>query len=158
MEPRNITLRDATLDDAAFLFALRTDPDVVANSNRAAPPNLEEHTGWLRKALAHNWVRLFIVEDEGPRILPIGQCRLDVSYDGVTAEVSIALIRAARGQGIGTVVLRHLAREASAGHLRWLEAVIKETNIASKKAFLNAGYSVEEIKDGLVHMGYKCAN
>ena len=156
MEPQNITLRDATLDDAEFLYALRTDPDVVANANRAAPPSLDEHIGWLRKALANHWALLFIVEDEGPRVLPIGHCRLDVSYDGITAEVSIALIRAARGQGIGTVVLRHLAREASAGHIRWLEAIVKDTNIASKKAFLNAGYSVEEIGDGLVHMSLKC--
>jgi RimJ/RimL family protein N-acetyltransferase len=148
-----MALRDATLADAEFLYALRTDPDVVVNSNRIAPPDLAEHTAWLERALANKWVRLFIIEAYGG---PAGQCRLDVSYDVVTAEVSIALIRSARGQGLGTRALRDLAAEAAASHIRWLEAVIKETNIASRKAFLNAGYSVEEIKDGLVHMGLKC--
>lgn len=154
-----MALRNATLDDAEFLYRLRTDPDVVANSNRIAPPDLEEHTGWLRRALANHWVLLFIIEDEGPRPTSrLGQCRLDVSYDGVTAEVSISLIHAARGHGIGTRALRDLALKAAAGHIRWLEAVIKETNMASRKAFLNAGYSVEEIKGGLVHMGLKCGS
>lgn len=153
---RTITLRNATLDDAEFLFALRTDPDVAAASDAAPPADLAQHRAWLTRTLANNWVRLFIVEDEGPRIQPIGQCRLDVSQDGVTAEVSIALIRSARGKGTGTEVLRLLAREAAAGRIRWLEAVIKQTNFASRKAFLKAGYSVEEIKDGLVHMALKC--
>lgn len=152
MEPRNITLRDATLDDAAFLFALLTDPDVAAASNRAAPPDLEEHTGWLTRALENPDVRLFIVED---RIEAIGQCRLDLKDYGNSAEVSIALIRSARGNGIGAEVLKILALAAAHDGLRWLEAVIRETNIASRKAFLKAGYSVEEIKDGLVHMGKK---
>lgn len=147
-----VTLRDATLDDAGFLYSLRTDPDVVAASNAASPASPAHHVLWLQRALENNRARLFIVEDEEP----IGHCRLDVSYDGVTAEVSIALVRSARGRGIGTNALNLLAREAAAGHIRWLEAVIKETNVASRKAFLNAGYSVEEIGDGLVHMGFKC--
>jgi RimJ/RimL family protein N-acetyltransferase len=160
MEPA-IALRDATLADAEFLYDLRTDPDVAAASNAAPPADLEQHRAWLERALANNWARLFIVETvhgEGEDNLPIaiGQCRLDVSHDGATAEVSIALVRSARGHGIGTTVLQHIAREARAGHIRWLEAVIKETNQASRKAFLKAGYSVEEIKDGIIYMAHKC--
>ena len=152
MEP---TLRDATLDDAQFLFDLRTDPDVAAASNRAAPPGLAEHIGWLTRALEDHDVRVFIVEDEYH--LPIGQVRLDQTADD-SAEVSIALVSAARGHGTGTEVLKILALAAEHHGIRWLEAVIKETNHASRKAFLKAGYSVEEIKDGLVHMGYKCGS
>ena len=156
MEP---TLRDATLDDAQFLFDLRTDPDVAASSNRAAPPGLAEHIAWLTRALENPDVKVFIVEEEGPRLMAIGQCRLDMSdYDGQAAEVSIALIRSARGQGLGTEVLKILSLAAAHHGIRWLEAVIKETNHASRKAFLKAGYSVEEIKDGLVHMGFKCGS
>ena len=153
MEP---TLRDATLADAQFLFDLRTDPDVAASSNRAAPPGLAEHIGWLTRALENPDVRVFMIEDEYH--LPIGQCRLDVSYDGAAAEVSIALAAAARGHGTGTEALKILSLAAAHHGIRWLEAVIKETNHASRKAFLKAGYSVEEIKDGLVHMGYKCGS
>lgn len=154
MEP---TLRDATLADAQFLFDLRTDPDVAASSNRAAPPSLAEHIGWLTRALENPDVKIFIVEDltlaDDKRL---GQCRLDLIDYGRSAEVSIALIRAARGQGIGTAALRMLTHRATGLGVSWLEAVIRESNIASRKAFLAAGFYVEEIKDGLVHMSLKC--
>ena len=110
MEP---VLRDATLADAQFLFDLRTDPDVAAASNTAGPPSLERHVVWLMRALENPDVRLFIVEDEGPRLMAIGQCRLDLKDDGNAAEVSIALVRSARGQGLGTAVLKILALAAA---------------------------------------------
>jgi RimJ/RimL family protein N-acetyltransferase len=155
MEP---ALRDATIADAQFLFELRTDPDVAAASNTAGPPSLERHVAWLARALENPDVKLFIIEDQGPRLMDVGQVRLDLKDYGNAAEVSIALIRAARGQGTGTAVLKILALAAADRGIRWLEAVIKETNHASRKAFLKAGYSVEEIKDGLVHMGFKCGS
>lgn len=154
------TLRDATLDDSEFLYRLRTDPDVAAASNRAAPPSLAEHTAWLMRALDNPDVKVFIVEQvqgsEWAGLVPIGQCRLDMLDYGWAAEVSVSLIRSARGNGIGTATLRMLAHRATDLGVRWLEAVIRESNIASRKAFLKAGYSVEEIGDGLVHMGLKC--
>ncbi len=146
-------LRPATLEDAEFLFRLRTDPTVIEASNGKAPFDLAAHLHWFAKTLDHPARMLFIVESEG---IPIGQCQLD--GDSHSAEVSIALTRESRGHGIGTEVLRELARRAEAEGIRWLEAVIKESNAASRKAFLKAGYSVEEITDGIVHMGVKCGS
>ena len=148
-----VTLRDATLADAQFLFDLRTDPTVISASNRPAPPTETDHAVWLTISLMDlDHIRLFIIDVDG---VIAGQCRLDRDAKH-TAEVSIALVRAARGQGVGTVALRELARRANDLGVRWLEAVIKETNMPSRKAFLNAGFSVEEIGDGLVHMSLKC--
>lgn len=165
MEP---VLRDATLADAQFLFDLRTDHDVVAASAAHPPVDFAQHLLWLECAIQDPDRRLFIIEAEdyapdehGDEVftpLKIGQCRLDLIDYGRSAEVSIALIRAARGHGIGTAALKILALAAASLGIRWLEAVIKETNHASRKAFLKAGYSVEEIKDGVVHMGYKCGS
>ena len=155
MEP---VLRAATLADAQFLFDLRTDPDVAAASAAHPPVDLAQHLLWLERAIKSQDRWLFIIEDAGQRALPLGQCRLDLIDYGRSAEVSIALIRSARGQGIGTAVLHIVALAAADRGVRWLEAVIKETNHASRKAFLKAGYSVEEIKDGIVHMGYKCGS
>ena len=156
MEP---TLRDATLADAEFLFSLRTDPVVVEASNGIPPASLGHQMLWLEKTLESPDRLLFIVENQNAMgTESVGQCRLDLMEHGLVAEVSIALIRAARGQGVGTEVLKILALAAAHHGVRWLEAVIKETNHASRKAFLKAGYSVEEIKDGLVHMGYKCGS
>lgn len=144
-------LRHATVNDAEFLFALRTDPDVVAASHTLGPPDLDHHIAWLTKALTLEDRVLYIVTDGAGE--PIGQVRLDIADMGRYGEVSIALVKAARGKGLGTGILREVARRAKEEHrLGWLEAVIKESNTASRRAFLNAGYTVEEIKDGLVHM------
>lgn len=154
MEP---ILRAATLADAQFLFDLRTDPDVATASAAHPPVDLAQHLLWLESAINAQDRLLFIIEgDQGLHLMPIGQCRLDLIDYGRSAEVSIALIRSARGHGIGTAALKILALAAASLGIRWLEAVIKETNHASRKAFLKAGYSVEEIKDGIVHMGLKC--
>ena len=143
-------LRPATVDDAEFLFRLRTDPDVVAASNTPGPIDLAYHMAWLERAMSLEDRRLFIVEEQTESI---GQVRLDICGSGRFAEVSIALVKAARGKGLGTGILREVARRAKEEYrLGWLEAVIKEGNTASRRAFLNAGYTVEEIKDGLVHV------
>jgi len=150
----DLHLRHAILDDAAFLFALRTDPDVTAASSGPPPTDLATHRRWLERSLQSPTRRIYVVENDGE---PIGQCRLDLMDIRDHAEVSIALIRSARGQGVGTEVLRALAILAQIDGIRWLEAIIKETNIASRKAFLKAGYSVEESKDGLFYMAKRCA-
>ncbi len=155
-----LRLRPATLDDAAFLFALRTDPVVVEASNGTPPASLDHQMLWLEKTIVSPDRMLFVIEATvgDPPPTPLGQCRLDLMDYGHAAEVSIALRKESRGQGLGTQVLVELARRATEIGVRWIEAVIKESNTASRKAFLKAGYSVEEIKDGLVHMGYKCGS
>ena len=147
-------IRPATAADAAFLFMLRTDPDVVATSNTEAPLDLEQHLIWLEALVTRDDRILFIIEiGPGPVALSVGMCRLDICDYGRYAEVSIALVKALRGKGLGTAVLREVARRATEKYrLGWLEAVIKESNTASRRAFLNAGYTVEEIKDGLVRV------
>ena len=148
-------LRPATVDDAEFLFRLRTDPDVVAASSTLGPPDLNHHIVWLIKSITLEDRMLWVVTDEAGA--SIGQVRVDICDGGTHAEVSIALVKAARGKRLGSGILREVARRAKEEYrLGWLEAVIKESNTASRRAFLNAGYSVESIEDGLVRMSLKC--
>lgn len=149
-------LRPATLDDAEFLYRLRTDPVVAAASNTTGPTDFEAHRAWLLRTLERRLeVDLLIIEQDG---VPVGQARLDIHDSGRHAEVSIALVQGARGHGVGRAALDLLARRAHSRHrLAYLEAVIKETNVASKKAFLAAGYSIEETKDGVIHMAKQIA-
>jgi len=146
------TLRPATVDDADFLFRLRTDPDVVAASNTSGAADLAQHVQWLVSTTSPLSDRLLdvVLNEAGT---PIGHVRLDVRDFGRYAEVSIALIREARGQGLGTGILQEVARRAKHVHrLAWLEAVIKEDNAASRRVFTKAGFTIEGINDGLVYM------
>jgi len=148
-------LRPATAADGDFLWNLRTDPEVIAASLTTAPADRAHHMAWLERSLHLEDRILFIVEADPSPVegMPIGHVRLDICDGGTHGEVSIALVKAARGHGLGTQVLREVARRAKADYrLGWLEAVIKEDNTPSRRAFLHAGYTVEEIKDGLVHV------
>jgi len=148
-------LRPATAADGEFLFHLRTDQEVIAASNTTGPSDLAHHMAWLDRFLSLEDRVLFIVEADPPTVegTPIGQVRLDICNYGTHGEVSISLVKAVRGLGLGPQVLREVARRAKADYrLAWLEAVIKESNTASRRAFLHAGYTVEEIKDGLVRV------
>lgn len=141
-----ITLRTATAADEAFLFAVRTDPEVAAQSFGPVP-TADEHRDWLTRTIGDPDRRLFVVE-AGDR--PIGQLRLDARPDPAArpdaqpdpdagAEtVSIALVAGERRRGRGRRMLRAAQRCATGD----LVARIRTANRASIATFTAAGFSV----------------
>lgn len=80
-----------------------------------------------------------------------------VRYDRVaeqTAEIDIAVAPDYRGKGVGALLLKRTWKQAcrALGVTR-MRGVAKETNMASQRAFLAAGFL--EAKSGLVR-GYPC--
>ena len=126
-------LRPATLDDAEFLFALRTDAEVQRRSFHPAP-TWDDHVVWFRSALDDATRRLFVIECES---VPVGQVRLDAHGDHEV--VSVAITEEARGRGVGRRALR--AVNSIATHD--LVARIQPDNTPSITAFSNAGFVVE---------------
>jgi RimJ/RimL family protein N-acetyltransferase len=134
-EPR-VTLRRATLDDAARLLAWRNDPSARRWFMDTAPVPKRTHVAWLTRKLQDPGCRIYIAERGGK---PVGQLRLEKRRNA--AEVSVSLDRAARGQGVGAAILGRVAamarRELSVEEVR---AIVRPDNVASAIAFLKVGF------------------
>ena len=130
-----LSLRRATLDDAALLLKWRNDPATRANSRNKGEVSANEHATWLASTLANEHRRLLVAEHKGR---PVGQVRLD--KHGSTAEVSITVAPESRGGGLSSLLLR--AAESSGLELgvTTLLAEIHPDNQASIRAFKLAGY------------------
>lgn len=137
-----VQLRPATLDDAEFLFELRTDAEVQRRSFHPAP-TWDDHLVWFRSALDDAARRLFVIECGS---VPVGQVRLDAVGDHEV--VSVAITEAARGRGIGRRALRAVGSNATHD----LVARIQPDNTRSMTAFSNAGYVVESASDEQIVM------
>jgi len=141
MTMTDFRLRPATLDDAALLFAWRTDPATVAAS-LGPPPTQAEHARWLQATLADPSRRLFVAEetlDEGDAPTPVGTGRIDVRPD--EAELSITVAPHCRGCGHGIRLLARLVSIATRGAPgRPLVARVRGDNVASIKLFLGSGF------------------
>ena len=114
-----LTLKKAQSDDAKFVFDLRFSDDVMESSLGSSTPSFEEHLAWWKiKVDSTNHPILIAFMDDKKA----GYLRFDI--DGSSAEVSIALVPAQRGKGIGKQML-HLGEE-------WLKVNSKVSHIRAK--------------------------
>ena len=138
-----LSLRAASLDDADFLRNLRNDPAVVQASRNGRPVDEREHLDWLVVSLATQGRRLFVIFLDD---VPIGQARLDDAGDG--EYVSIALITARRGSGVGTRIVQELMARARGDLL----AEVRTSNLGSLALFERAGFREEHRADEIVRL------
>ncbi|UFJ42529.1 GNAT family N-acetyltransferase [Brevibacillus humidisoli] len=134
-----MVIREATMEDAQLLFDWRNDPVTRANSFHSEPLGWETHVAWLQQAVSRDDLHIFVVEDQEQ---PIGTFRLN-RIDSGRAEISITVAPPCRGKGFGGQILTEAARVArdQLGYT-CLQAHVKESNIASRKAFFRAGYTI----------------
>lgn len=135
-------LRRLRFADAFFCWRLANDPLVRAVSFSDEAPTARGHLRWL-----WNWRT---ASDRFAWVIRVGRRRgglVRVKHDRGEAVLSIALMRWARGLGIGP---RAIAAASGLVVLRWnvpVAAYIKPDNRASVAAFAKAGY-VETPQDG----------
>lgn len=132
-----LELREATLADVELLRNWRNESNVRQSSFNQEAVEADAHRAWLERKLAANGeTRIWILLSDG---LPAGQVRYERSGD--TAEVSVSIDERYRGQGLGVAILRMSAERAcSELALHEIRAVAKLTNVASRAAFLRAGF------------------
>ena len=134
--PRRVSLRRARIADSERLLDWRNDPDTRRWYVRSARVPLSDHRAWLARKLADRNCRLYIAE---ARKTPIGQLRLERA--GRVAEISLSVDGAARGRGVGALMLRRAVTAARREfHATRLVAYVRPENVASAIAFLKAGY------------------
>jgi RimJ/RimL family protein N-acetyltransferase len=127
-----LQLRPAMLEDAKMVFAWRNDPFILARGSSQRAVEWDEHLKWFEETVHDGSRKMFIVllDDN-----PVGQVRFDRT-DEHTCEVSIYLLPAYTGRGIGVVALKTACWEAFA-HLgvKRIVALIRKDNQQSVSAF-----------------------
>jgi spore coat polysaccharide biosynthesis protein SpsF len=128
-----IDLRLATADDARTLYDWRNDPGTRAASFTSDLVVWEDHVAWLSRRLADPAVRLWIADG-------VGTVRAERVAPGV-AELHVTVAPEARGQGRAAPLLDAAALAAGrALGVRRVFGRVKESNVASQRAFARAGF------------------
>ena len=119
------------------LWTWANDPAARAASFRSVPIPWEDHVAWFRARRDDERSRIYVVEDAGE---PVGVVRFDFD-DEAGAVVSVNLVPATRGRGLGPLALRQACRlVAEAAAVESVTAYIKPENKASVRAFEHAQF------------------
>ena len=146
--------------------ALRPDDkdDMLAAVGRTGTQSLQRRffvvkRGFSEKEIAFfmnidfaNHVALVALADEGGRKLIVGGGRYIVTEPG-RAEIAFVVIDDYQGQGVGTLLMRHLAVMARAAGLKELIAEVLPENAAMRKVFNKFGFQARRGRDPqVVHL------
>jgi RimJ/RimL family protein N-acetyltransferase len=127
-----VTLRNVTMEDAAYLYEWRNDPRVRENCFDTRPFSFESHIQWLESILADTKRYLFLGIDDG---VPVGSIRADFGEN--ECELTWAIAPSQWGKGYGNELVRLLVLT--------LECPLcvsrtKPANIASERICVAAGF------------------
>lgn len=142
-------LRPATQADCATLFQWRNLSELIALSGSGRSVTWEEHCAWFSRLLDPERHLSFIVEHQGQAT---GNVRLD--RIGTRARISIYLLTAHTGRGIGVPAIRAgcaFARRAWPD-IDAIEALVQPANTRSLAAFERAGFERAGDADRLVRL------
>lgn len=148
----NLSVREATMDDAKLLWEWANDSAVREQSFNPEPIGWESHINWLSARMDSPETRFYLLlEDEKPA----GQIRYDLDREGESAEIGFSVAKEHRGKRLGIEIL-NLTCERALKDLdcKQITALVIVGNEASRKAFLRAGF--EEI--GLIEKGGKTSH
>ena len=90
-----------------------------------------------------NHVALIALAEEDGREVIIGGSRYIVTEPGI-AEIAFVVIDDYQGQGLGTLLMRHLAILARRAGLTWLVAEVLPENTAMRKVFGKFGFQTRQ--------------
>ncbi|MFH1096611.1 MAG: GNAT family N-acetyltransferase [Candidatus Desantisbacteria bacterium] len=135
----SIELRLATKTDSKDIYLWRNAEETRKFSFTATSISWEEHTKWFEATLSDPNKILLIGEVDGE---PIGVIRFDIDIDNESAKISVYLVPGKYGQGYGPKLIengnRWLLQEYP--NIKTVRAEILKANIASMKAFIEAGF------------------
>lgn len=130
-------LRAATEADMDLLFEWANEPLVRKNSFSTEKIPYEEHRKWFARILNDESCRQYIYVSGGEAA---GQVRIMVN--GEIAEISYSICAKKRGMGHGKLMLQLISELIIHDFptVKRLIGKVKPDNIASQKAFMNAGF------------------
>jgi predicted dehydrogenase/L-amino acid N-acyltransferase YncA len=150
-----LDLRPAGPHDLDRLLDWRNDPVVRAASRSSDEIPADHHAAWYAARLEDGSTRIFIIEHRGA---PVGQVRVD-RLERDRGEIHIALSAEARNRRLASPALRlALGHGARPLGLRIVVANVRETNIASLRAFARAGFVERSQEGGWVTLEWACTS
>lgn len=148
LAPLEISLRQATLNDCDSIYKWRNAEETRRYFFDSKPIPIETHRQWFQQSL-HDPSRLIFVAKMDGR--PVGVLRYDFVKD--EAVVSIYLVPGEDVAGTGTAIIKEGSDWLRQNHpdIKTVRAEVRPQNIASKKAFMAAGYEAYNLvfKDDL---------
>jgi ribosomal protein S18 acetylase RimI-like enzyme len=165
MDPATHTATERLRDGRACeIRALRPDDEAAMQAavSRSSPQSLyrrfmgakhsfsDKERAFFLKVDFVNHVALVAVVTEGDRASIVGGGRYVVGKPG-TAEIAFAVIDGYQGQGIGAILLRHLAAIACQAGLKEFTAEVLADNTPMLKVFRKSGltFSSKRSADGV---------
>jgi len=142
-----VVLKKAQKSDCKLLFDWANDEDVRNNAFNPKKIEYAEHLKWFNQKIEDKNVSIFIVYLEDK---PVGQIRIEKKNKiGV---ISYSVDNEHRGIGIGTKILKQI-KVSFDKRICSIEGYVKIDNLASRRAFVKAGYK-EKIEGDVVK--YSC--
>ncbi|MEL7496875.1 MAG: UDP-2,4-diacetamido-2,4,6-trideoxy-beta-L-altropyranose hydrolase [Planctomycetota bacterium] len=139
MAGKFVEIRDASVDDAKMLWQWRNDPEVRAVSFSSTSIELPQHQAWLQRQIEDTNSRVWVAENQHGQ--PLGSIRFNLDQSLCRATVSIIVDPRFRSRGVGSALIQaSVARLFETTPAREILAQIKSGNVASEKAFVNAGF------------------
>jgi RimJ/RimL family protein N-acetyltransferase len=137
-----LKFRQATIDDCLLYFEWTNDKEVRQQSFNSSDIIFEEHKAWFTKVLNDESTVMLVFEDVAAS--PIGQVRIQKKDNNISI-IGISVDASARGKGYAVTMLQ-MASNFYLEHnqQQTIYAYIKKQNIASTKAFENAGFLYHE--------------
>lgn len=134
-----LVLRPALMEDAPLLLEWRNDQRTRLASIDRGTVSYTEHLRWLAASLDSSSRRLLVAELESH---PVAVIRLDL--DGSRAVLSITIAPDSRGNDLAVPLLRRALDYADGQRVPRVEAKIRRENEASIRAFIAAGFQLDE--------------
>lgn len=128
-------------NDRELLFEWRNIPEIISLSANQRPVSWAEHLVWFDKVISDAKYYVVIISEERR---PIGQIRFEKT-DESTAEIGIYLIPSSVGQGRGSCLINQatLLAKHKWPSLQYLQAIIRQDNMRSIKAFEAAAFEYD---------------
>lgn len=153
LDGRPVLVRAIRPDDKSHLREgfLRLSPQSVYQRFFQAKKELSEsELRYLTEVDFESHVALLAVLDEDGRELGLGVGRYIIEAGSRSAEVAFTVDETHHGLGVGTLLLKHLARIARSQGLEEFHAYVLAENRAMLEVFENAGFPLERRLEGNV--------
>ena len=143
---KNLSLRSTTIKDLDLYFKWVNDP---GNRNNALSPGIvtyDEHCAWFARKIASDDTYLWLLEYNNT---PLGQIRFE--YENNYFIISYFIDSKYRGEGFGlSIVKLGIERLLQIRKDAAFRAIVKETNIVSRKIFERLNFRLNSTNDGFL--------
>ncbi len=131
--------REAKPEDSQLIYNWNTEPESRANSFSTSLFSFEEHNVWYLSKIKDPGAFFIIFTDDAQK--EVGLVRIEKKETEWL--IGITIDKEARGKGYASEMISKASENHFSKYHEPIIAQIKNTNIASVKAFLKAGYKFD---------------